>query len=275
MSKKGYIYKHTNIKTGKVYIGQTWQDPKRRWRKEDKSYTSHKNTIALYNALLAHGWESFTSEIIDFSSNQDELNRKEEHYIKLFDCLAPNGYNLRNICDGRETHTEATKEKIRQKAIGRKTGKPSWNAKPIVNIEGKDHKECTKCSVLKELSQYAYNKKRNRAEAWCKPCKYAYYNKRGRYKPVSQEQKEQSLKNRAKKQQALYKTPEYQEFYKKLHSKKVAQICAQTNEIVKIWDSCQDLAKHFNCSKALISKIKKNNVVYNGFKLVDHVATNQ
>lgn len=38
MEKKYYIYKHINKINGKIYIGQTNQDPERRWRPDGSGY---------------------------------------------------------------------------------------------------------------------------------------------------------------------------------------------------------------------------------------------
>jgi hypothetical protein len=40
-----------------------------------------------------YGLESFTFEIIDSASNQEELDRKQKDYIKKFNSLEPHGYN--------------------------------------------------------------------------------------------------------------------------------------------------------------------------------------
>lgn len=40
-----------------------------------------------------YGLESFTFEIIDSASSQEELDRKQKEYIKKFNSLEPNGYN--------------------------------------------------------------------------------------------------------------------------------------------------------------------------------------
>ena len=40
-----------------------------------------------------YGLESFTFEIIDSASSQEELDKKQKEYIKKFDSLEPRGYN--------------------------------------------------------------------------------------------------------------------------------------------------------------------------------------
>ena len=46
------IYKHTNNVNGKVYVGQTKQAIKERWR-NGKGY---KNNLYFYNSIQKYGW---------------------------------------------------------------------------------------------------------------------------------------------------------------------------------------------------------------------------
>ena len=41
-----------------------------------------------------YGLENFDFEIIDSASTQEELDRKQKEYIKRYNSLEPNGYNL-------------------------------------------------------------------------------------------------------------------------------------------------------------------------------------
>ena len=59
----GYIYKTTNLKNGKIYIGQTCQKPEDRW---DYGCAYKKHNLHLYNAIKKYGWkEGFSHEIIE------------------------------------------------------------------------------------------------------------------------------------------------------------------------------------------------------------------
>lgn len=59
----GKIYAIINKTNGKVYVGQTVQDLKRRWRpgKMAKAYSS---CIALKNALIKYGEENFEKIVL-------------------------------------------------------------------------------------------------------------------------------------------------------------------------------------------------------------------
>lgn len=120
--KSNEVYKITNITNGKIYIGITNQGSGARYRHH--WYESRiGESSALHRAMAKYGEENFTLEIIDFADTYDELKEKEKFYIKQFDSKnRDKGYNLTDGGDGTfgKMHSEETKEKIRQKAIGRK-----------------------------------------------------------------------------------------------------------------------------------------------------------
>lgn len=87
------IYKITNTKNGKVYIGQTVQKLKQRIVKH-KQRMQKGDKRPLYCAFRKYGIESFTFEIIDTANSSDESNEKEIYWISYFNSMHPNGYNL-------------------------------------------------------------------------------------------------------------------------------------------------------------------------------------
>ena len=78
------IYKITNLENGRVYIGQTKQNFKERWRTHVKrgiraeAGTSNK----LYTAMWEDGIENFTFEVLSECSAA-ELNKKEKEFINF------------------------------------------------------------------------------------------------------------------------------------------------------------------------------------------------
>lgn len=80
----------------------------------DKSY--------LNNALRKYGKESFKVEIIDAAKTIEELKKKEIYYISFYNSTNRKiGYNLSLGGDGTPgvSKSEETRNKIRQKALGR------------------------------------------------------------------------------------------------------------------------------------------------------------
>lgn len=88
------IYKITNKVNNKIYIGQTKTTLQKRWRRHTWDCTTSNIRMAISHAIKKHGKENFTIVEIDNASNLEELNEKEEYYIKLYNSMSPNGYNL-------------------------------------------------------------------------------------------------------------------------------------------------------------------------------------
>lgn len=107
------IYLVTNKINLKVYVGQTIQPLKKRW----KSHQS-KGCI-LYNSIQKYGKENFTIEQIDSAENIEELNEKEIYWISFYNSISPVGYNLRLGGNGGGNLSDETKSKIAKTLIGR------------------------------------------------------------------------------------------------------------------------------------------------------------
>lgn len=120
--KSNEVYKITNKITGKVYIGITNQGSGARYRHH--WYESRIGEPSpIHRSMAKYGEDNFTLEIIDFADTYDELKEKEKYWIKEYDSMnREKGYNLTEGGDGTfgRMHSEETKDKIRQKAIGRK-----------------------------------------------------------------------------------------------------------------------------------------------------------
>jgi group I intron endonuclease len=91
----GYIYLITNTVTNKKYVGQTIQDDVRKRWQIYKHKTHNQKSIGnyFYNALCKYPIEKFKFQIICICFDED-CNEFEKHYIKKFNTLSPNGYNL-------------------------------------------------------------------------------------------------------------------------------------------------------------------------------------
>lgn len=111
----GIIYKYTSP-SGKVYIGQTYNEKCRRqvFFNMNKSYGGQK----IDNARKKYGPNNFEYEIL-FSIKTDdrdylmqELNEKEEYYIHLYDSIN-SGYNT--IPGGSSYHDYVYTKEVREK----------------------------------------------------------------------------------------------------------------------------------------------------------------
>ena len=105
MNNYGIIYKVTNSLTNKIYIGQTIENlqirKNKHYFKARKFLKENKYTNHFFNALNKYPEETFTWEIIDYASNQQELDEKEAYWIKYYNSIK-HGYNIREGGLGRK-----------------------------------------------------------------------------------------------------------------------------------------------------------------------------
>lgn len=91
-NRKFKVYLITNLKNGTQYVGVTIQDLRQRW-------SQHCNTIQpnkLYPAIQEYGVENFKMEVIFQATDIDTMIGIEDYFIKYYNTLSPNGYNLRD-----------------------------------------------------------------------------------------------------------------------------------------------------------------------------------
>jgi group I intron endonuclease len=104
-----------------VYVGQIHgsnQSVNRRW-KQHCSGPFHGRK--LWHAIQAHGLEKFTLEVIDEANDRDELNDKEQKWIRDYGTfvagLNGNAGGISIIRLGQK-HSEETKQIMREKKLG-------------------------------------------------------------------------------------------------------------------------------------------------------------
>lgn len=255
----GVVYIHYNFLSKKYYIGQTQEPTYQRWKKTARSYATHKNTVALYNALIRYGWEAFESSVVAECETLDELKKTEEFYIKKYNSIAPFGYNLREMSEGRERHSDATKEKMRIAATGRKGAEP-WMKYNIIKIDGKNIKQCGNCKKHLSLEEN-FCKVRKHYASRCHKCTALYYT----YKKMPEAQKQQSFDARGKLWKELYDTPEMRQKMRDANRKPILQLDSITKQVIKEWDAAADAVKALGCAGSGISIACNSGRVYKGF----------
>lgn len=92
------IYKITNIITNKEYIGYTSREISRRFYEhkwEALNREDNNNSSYLYESMRKYGTDSFViEEIFNFDEKDYKWEELEKYYIKTYNTLVPNGYNL-------------------------------------------------------------------------------------------------------------------------------------------------------------------------------------
>jgi len=112
------IYKATSKTSGKSYIGQTRQALKNRQQGHFDDCNRRNNAFG--SAIKKYGKNDFIWSVLEKCNSSEELNKKEIKYIKEYNTLAPNGYNLTTGGEGGFLRTEETKRKISISKKGKK-----------------------------------------------------------------------------------------------------------------------------------------------------------
>jgi group I intron endonuclease len=140
------IYKIKNLTNGKIYVGQAVSHilNHKRYRPYghegrfrchvSEAFSTKKNqSHFLNNAIRKYGVNDFEVELIE-SCELSDANDREIHYIKLFDSLYPNGYNLKNS-GSVFTHTDESKKRVSNGLVNYFKDKKSDRFKNISHID--------------------------------------------------------------------------------------------------------------------------------------------
>jgi len=117
------IYKIVNLSTNKIYVGQAvshilnhkkyrpyGREGRFRCHISEAFSTKKNQSHYLNNAIRKYGVENFVVELIEYCEIND-ADKRETYYIKEFNSLYPNGYNLKN--GGNVfTHSDESKKRL-------------------------------------------------------------------------------------------------------------------------------------------------------------------
>lgn len=114
--KRYIVYCHTNKINGKKYIGITSSSLKRRCGSNGINYRTCRY---FYYAIKKYGWDNFSHCILEENITENMAKYYEKYYIKKYNTLSPNGYNL---TDGGEvpSPTKEVREKLSKSNTGKK-----------------------------------------------------------------------------------------------------------------------------------------------------------
>lgn len=124
----GEIYKITNIQNNKVYIGQTIRPVEQRFNRHINDALRGVLNTHFARAIRKYGPTHFKLTVIDNAENQDELNKKEQYWIRYYNSVKT-GYNETDAiskCGGNTYQSKTSEElkeigeKIRQTKLGSK-----------------------------------------------------------------------------------------------------------------------------------------------------------
>lgn len=138
----GSIYLIKNKINDYKYVGLTTTSVEARWA----SHKCESSTCTyLHNALRKYGSDNFTVVELASSWNKQFLEELESYFIKLYDCVAPNGYNLTTGGGFHGKQSDITKQKKSE------SHKNRWQ------LIKKDEEKYTR--LVKNIKKYVNSKK--------------------------------------------------------------------------------------------------------------------
>lgn len=239
-----FIYKITNIVNEKVYIGQTIRPVEKRFQRHINDSLNNIIDTHFSRAIRKHGKDNFKIEIIDTAESQEELNLKEQYWIRYYNSTNSEcGYNETDAiykCGGNtyQSKTEQEKEIIKNKIRESKIG----NMNP--------HSKSVKCFNINTGQELFFDT--------VKECKEYFNEKNHRFVTTRVLGQVKGLyKNEWK---IAYADCEYLEFCPQRHKKGIhLQILdLETNNIALV-DSVRLASRQFDISRNDINKYLRNN----------------
>ena len=104
----GYVYKITNTVNGKAYIGISIYEPE---KQRIKQHLAGRGNRLIASAVKKYGKESLAYEILEDNIFPELLSDLEISYIKRYNTLVPNGYNL-SLGGEHGKHSEVSRQKM-------------------------------------------------------------------------------------------------------------------------------------------------------------------
>ena len=285
----GYIYLNTDLKTGKQYAGQ------HHYNKEGELDPNYHGSGVLWTKVLKkRPKELIKEEYIKTCYSEEEMNSDEQYYIKFFDTLYPNGYNLTEGGDG-GVRCDETRRKISDAMKGKPShnkGKPmseEQKKKMSESQKGKHHSEETKKKMSisrkgrtspnkgKMMSEETKKKISESLKGRTAPNKGTHISEETK-KKISEAQKGTHISEETKKKisESLKGKPKSEEHKKKLSesikgkpneklSKKVLQL-SLSGELIREWDSANEAGRN-GFSQSAVSRCCNGKLPhYKGFK---------
>ena len=128
----GSIYKITNTRNGKAYIGQTIHDAE---NTRIRDHLRGKGSQPVKDAIEKYGQDVFTYEILHDGIIPEFLDALEIETIAKFNCVDPHGYNQTNGGGSGGKRSEKTKRKMSEAKTGEKN--PNYGKTPSAETRRK------------------------------------------------------------------------------------------------------------------------------------------
>ena len=79
-----FVYKIKNIVNNKVYIGQSIRPIEQRFKRHINDAINNNLNTHFARAIRKYGQDKFEIEQIDVANSQEELNKKEQYWIRYY-----------------------------------------------------------------------------------------------------------------------------------------------------------------------------------------------
>jgi group I intron endonuclease len=161
---KHYVYLTTNLITGKQYVGDHSSN------KVDDTYFGSGKYIK--DAIKKYGKSNFNKIILEYFDTKQQAFIEQEKYIKKYNTLAPNGYNISPTGGHQAINSvsEETKEKMKAAAKKRKPQSEETKQKRRNSLKGHKVTDETKEKIIRN------NKGKKRSIETCKNIKLSKQN---------------------------------------------------------------------------------------------------
>ena len=122
----GYIYKITNTKNNKAYVGQTTRTVEDRWLKHQRESIGAKARLdtKFARALRKDGVDNFKVETLEILKDctKQQLTEREHYWVYFYNTIEK-GYNVQDplVSSGGNTYAGKTAEELAE--IGKKISK--------------------------------------------------------------------------------------------------------------------------------------------------------
>jgi group I intron endonuclease len=143
--KTGIVYKITNLKNGKIYIGQTIRKLNLRFQSHWKE-SKHSDTY-FHRSLRKYGRENFKIEPLLIDVPKDMLNEAEISAIYLWQTKIPIGYNMTDGGNGCNAQYEISED-------ARTVISNFHKGKPKTDQHRKNISEALKCKPKSESHKH-------------------------------------------------------------------------------------------------------------------------
>ncbi|MDD4292213.1 MAG: hypothetical protein PHX51_08295 [Clostridia bacterium] len=248
--RKYLVYKHTSS-SNKSYIGITSNSADDRLH-EHNNAAKQGSTLIFHRAIIKYGLENFKTEILAFDLTCDEACAAEIYFIKFYNTLKPNGYNITSGGDGVRDykHTEETKE-----LLSRLT-KEQWlkdGDSMRKMLQGAIIKAHT--ALIEKFKNMTEEEKilfKNKISISCKKywsSKEGILKSKEIHKPITEETKH---KIRATLHEYRYSDATHEQAIKELGAKRV--LCVETNTIYESQAEAERLLNINNINQVLKGK---------------------